>query len=135
VLKNQDGSPKTFVTGLFWDAFSAASAVTTLLHIGFADDEVDAVGVLGGRPPDLSEFLFGMGIPVVDAIYYNNCFQDGAVLLIVRTHPDHRRRIALEVIRGHGGILHPTCERFKATPVAVTRSSTILEKSRKAGLL
>jgi hypothetical protein len=122
------------VTGLFWDAFSAASAVTTLLHIGFADDEVDAVGVLGGGSPDLSEFLFGMGIPVLDAIYYNNCFQDGAVLLIVRTHYN-RKRIAFEVIRGHAGILHPTCKRFKAPPVGVTCSSTILEKSRKAGLL
>jgi hypothetical protein len=98
------------VTAIFWDALSAGSAVTALLRAGFPDTDVYAVGVLAGRAPDLRDFLSSLGIPGVDTVYYNNCFQDGAVLLIIRTETAGDERSALEVILRYGGILPPSCE-------------------------
>jgi hypothetical protein len=110
VRQNQGISAETPVTGIFWEAFSAGSAVTALLSIGFAESDIHAVGVLAGRAPDLSKFLVNIGIPFVDATYYNNCFQDGAVLLIIRPQLPYDKRVALEVIRRHGGIFPPSYE-------------------------
>ena len=45
------------ITGIFWEALSAGSAVTELLHKGFKDSDVYAVGVLTGWAPDLGDFL------------------------------------------------------------------------------
>jgi hypothetical protein len=66
------------------------------------------LGVLAGRAPDVSNCLITMGMHPIDATYCNNCFEDGAVLLLVRTEGNHDKRIALEVIRRYGGIFPPT---------------------------
>ncbi|HEY1270897.1 MAG TPA: hypothetical protein VGF08_02895 [Terriglobales bacterium] len=92
------------VTGIFWEAFNAVSAVTALLSIGFADADVDAVGVLAGQPPDLSGFLASAGVSQTDASRYNDCFQEGAFLLLVRTQPDEQTT-AINIIQTHGGVL------------------------------
>jgi hypothetical protein len=110
VRKKQGISSQTLVTAIFWDAFGAGSAVTALLRSGFAESDVHVVGVLGGRAPDLTQFFLSMGITVVDATYYNSCFQDGAMLLIVRAQPPCDEQSALEVIRRHGGISPPSYE-------------------------
>jgi hypothetical protein len=110
VRKNQGISTPMPITAIFGDAFSAGSTVTALLCAGFPDTDVYAVGVLEGRAPDLRDFLDGLGIPGVDTVYYNNCFQDGAVLLIVCTQTACDERSALEVILRHGGILPPSSE-------------------------
>jgi hypothetical protein len=104
-----DISTQMLVSAIFWDAFCAGSAVTALLQIGFADTDVDAVGVLTGRAPDVSGFLTSMGVPRMDAAYCNDCFRDGAVLLLVRVQP-WEQRIALEVLCRHGGMLPPSCQ-------------------------
>jgi hypothetical protein len=101
---------QTPITGIFWEALSAGSAVTELLRVGFPDTDVYAVGVLTGSAPDLSDFLASLGIPAADALYYNDCFQDGAVLLIIRIHTPRDEHRALKVIVRHGGILPPSYE-------------------------
>jgi hypothetical protein len=97
------------ITAIFWDSWSAGNAVTALLHAGFSDSDVYAVGVLAGRAPDLRDFLDSIGMPALEAAYYNDCFQDGAVLLIVGARVSGDRHRALDVIMRHGGILPPSC--------------------------
>jgi hypothetical protein len=109
VRKDQNIITQALVTAIFWEAFSAGSAVAALLGIGFADSDIDAIGVLTGRPPDLSDFLTSIGVPRSDASYYNDCFQDGAVLLLIRTQP-WAQQIAVEIVRKHGGLLAPNSE-------------------------
>ena len=105
--KKQYASSETIVTGIFWDALSAGSAVATLLRWGFADTDIEAVGLLEGRAPDLAGLLDTIGISSVDIAYYSSCFQDGAVLLIIHARP-FSDRIALEIIRRHGAVLPPS---------------------------
>jgi hypothetical protein len=111
-VRDQERSSRLLITAVFWEAFSAGSAVTALLHLGFADADIDAVGVLSGAAPDLSGFFASVGVPHVDAAYYNDCFQDGAVLVIIRARPGEQHR-AIEVLRYCGGVLPPSYE----TPV------------------
>ena len=98
------------ITGIFWEALSASGAVTELLRVGFPDTDVYAVGVLIGSAPDLSDFLANLDIPATDAIYFNDCFQDGAVLLIIRIRTPRDKRRAVRAILRHGGILPPSYE-------------------------
>ena len=100
----------TPITGIFWEALSAGAAVTELLREGFPDADVYVVGVLTGSAPDLRDFLANLGIPTADAVYFNNCFQDGAVLLIIRIQAPRDERKALKAILRHGGILPPSYE-------------------------
>ena len=50
------------LTGLFWDPFDVARAITALIRDGFSEYEIDAIGVLCGRAPDLTDLLFSMGL-------------------------------------------------------------------------
>jgi hypothetical protein len=84
--------------------------LAALLGAGFPDTDVDAIGVLEGRVPNLREFLESQGIPHVDAVYYNHCFQDGGILLIIRTPTACDERSVLEVVLRHDGILPPSGE-------------------------
>ena len=111
---NQGISTPMPMTAIFWDALSAGSAVTALLRAGFPDTNIYAVGVLAGRAPDLNTFLRSLGIPPADASYYNDCFQDGAVLLIIGAQVSADKRRATEVILRHGGIFPPTRELLRA---------------------
>jgi hypothetical protein len=104
VRPNEGIDMQTPITGIFWGALSAGGAVTELLSAGIPETDIDAVGILTGSAPDLSDFLTNLGIPTPDAVYYNDCFQDGAVLVIVHTHMPSNRRRALKVISRHGGI-------------------------------
>jgi hypothetical protein len=87
------------LTGLFWDAFAAADAIAALIRDGFSECEIEALGVLCGRAPDLTDLLLSMGVKRERAIFCNDCFADGAVLLIVRTESGRRARIALNTLR------------------------------------
>ncbi len=96
------------VTGVFCEPFSAAEAIRTLIESGFADHEIDLLGVLSGRPPNLIWFLRNLGLPHEQAEYCNACLSEGAVLVMVQTPPScpsRRRKIALEVLKQHGGVL------------------------------
>ena len=98
------------IVGMFWEALSAGGTVTELLRAGFRDADIDAIGVLTGSAPNLSDCLATLGISAIDAVYFNDCFQDGAVLLIIRVHTPRDERTALKVISRHGGILPPSHE-------------------------
>jgi len=106
------------LTGLFWDPFDVARAITALIRDGFSEYEIDAIGVLCGRAPDLTDLLFSMGLERDETIFYNDCFADGAMLLIVRTEPGRRARIALNTLRRHGCIV-PAAKNQANTPNAV----------------
>jgi hypothetical protein len=93
------------LTGLFWDTFGVADAIAALMRGGFSEYEIDALGVLCGRAPDLTDLLFSMGVERERAIFYNDCFADGAMLLIVCTKPGRRARNALNIMRQHGCIV------------------------------
>ena len=92
------------ISAVFWEPFSATSAIEALLRIGFCDSDILAVGILEGRAPDLCEFLASVGLPSLEAAYYNSCFQDGAVLLMVYLSLPANEQLALDVIRRHGGL-------------------------------
>lgn len=93
------------LTGLLWDTFGVADAIAALMRGGFSEYEIDALGVLCGRAPDLTDLLFSMGVERERAIFYNDCFADGAMLLIVCTKPGRRARSALKIMRQHGCIV------------------------------
>jgi hypothetical protein len=98
----------TLVTGVFCELFSAANAIAGLLRSGFADCDIHAVGVLEGHTPAVSEFLIAIGLPSDVAAFYSECFDDGAVLLMVRVDPGHRKKkIAIELLKHYGGVCAP----------------------------
>jgi hypothetical protein len=104
-MLNLKGDPaRAVLTGLFWNPFDVAHAITDLVGGGLSEDEIDAIGVLCGRAPDLTDWLFSMRLKRQEAIFCNDCFADGATLLIVRTEPGYRARIALNTLRRHGRI-------------------------------
>jgi len=105
------------LTGLFWDTFGVADAIAALMRGGFSEYEIDALGVLCGRAPDLTDLLFSMGVERERAIFYNDRFADGAMLFIVRTEPGRRARSALNTMRQHGCIVpaHKELYEYAAT--------------------
>jgi hypothetical protein len=105
VLQDQPISAEGVVSAIFWEGLSANSAVNALLRRGFRDDEVYAVGVLSGSPPDFGDFFASVGISAREAAYCHECFQDGAILLIVSARSSADRHRALEILRDHGGVL------------------------------
>lgn len=48
-MRDEETSLNLLITGVFWDVFNANNAVTALLHVGFADADINAVGVLSAR--------------------------------------------------------------------------------------
>ena len=97
----------SLVTGVFSEPFGAADAIRRLTESGFADHEIDLLGVLSGRPPNLIWFLRDLGLPDEHAKYCNACLSEGAVLVMVQTPPSctpMKRRIALEVFKKCGGV-------------------------------
>ena len=101
-------STSTLVMGVFCEAFGAASAIASLLRSGFADHEIQAVGVLEGHAPAISEFLLAIGLPSDLAASYSDCFDDGAVLLAVRVDQARKKKIAMQLLEHHGGVCAAT---------------------------
>ena len=100
----EKASSTGLVTAVFCEIFSAADAVRALGHSGFEEQDIELIGVLSGHTPDLFWFLVGMGIPADQAEYYNARFEEGAILVMVRTLPVHRKQIARRVLKRFGGI-------------------------------
>ena len=105
MFTNKSNPAPVVLTGLLWDTFGVADAIAALMRGGFSEYEIDALGVLCGRAPDLTDLLFSMGVERERAIFYNDCFADGAMLLIVRTEPGRRAQSALNTMRQHGCIV------------------------------
>jgi hypothetical protein len=97
-------SPR-LVTGIFWEVFSAASAITALLRNGFLDGDVHVVGVLEGNAAAISEFLLAVGLPSEIVNICGDSFDDGVVLVMVRVDQvRNNERIAIELLERHGGM-------------------------------
>jgi len=92
------------ITALFWDPFDAARATAALTKNGFSEWEIEEIGVVCGRAPDLTDSLLSLGIARDQAILYGDCFADGGMLLIVRPELRGRAGIALKTLARHGGI-------------------------------
>src|SRR5207253_7796697 len=95
---------------VFCEPLSAADAIRRLTETGFAYHEIDLLGVRSGRPPNLMWFLRNLALPHQHAEYCNACLSEGAVLVMVQTPPScasSKRKIALEVLKQHRGILPP----------------------------
>ncbi|MGA8149992.1 MAG: hypothetical protein WB952_03520 [Terriglobales bacterium] len=105
MFSNIEETSPALVTGVFCEIFSAADAVRALNDSGFEDRDIDLIGVLSGRAPDLSWFLVDMGVPADHADYYNSRFEDGAILVLVRTAPSHKKQVAQRVLKRYGGTL------------------------------
>src|SRR5215475_120453 len=76
-------SPEIVVTAVFCEPFTAANAIRELTQLGFEDTDIDLVGVLAGAWPN-SRSLSDIGVPAEHASYYQDRFEDGGVLLVVR---------------------------------------------------
>jgi hypothetical protein len=123
----------TLVTGMFCEPFSAGSAIAGLLRSGFADHDIHAVGVLEGHAAAVSEFLFGIGLPSEVAAFYSDCFDDGAVLLMVRVGPARRnRKIAIQLLKHYGGVC---AEAANNNHASMSHSSHAREPHRWRGTL
>jgi len=103
----QNSDLQTPVAAIFWEGLSVGNAVDRLLDAGFSERDVSAVGVLTGPAPDLGDFFASHSIPAADSSYFNECFKDGAIVLIIRAPTARDKRRALEVVRRSGGILPP----------------------------
>jgi len=103
-------SPRTRIFAIFWEGLGAGKAITSLFSVGFDERDVCAVGVLIGQPPNLSGLLATMGVPAEETSYYNECFQEGAILVGVRTQTSSDERKFLEIVLRNGGVLAPSRE-------------------------
>jgi len=52
---------RAVIHGLFWGPFDVAHAITESGQYGFSEDEIDAIGALCGRGPNLTDWHFSMG--------------------------------------------------------------------------
>jgi hypothetical protein len=86
----------------------AGDAVDALTHAGFAECDLELVGVLHGHLPNLSVFCWSVGMPSEHASYYQACFEDGGAVLVVRTRQRTDSQLASAVLRKYGGIFPPT---------------------------
>ena len=106
-MNKETGGPHV-VSAAFCDLFKAGDALEALARAGFAESDLELVGVLDGQVPSLSAFCWNMGIPIEHASYYQACFEDGGALLVIRTRKRNDSQFALSVLRQYGGIFPPT---------------------------
>ncbi|HEX6805589.1 MAG TPA: hypothetical protein VF133_18055 [Terriglobales bacterium] len=109
-MSNQNRDSETVISAAFGDLFTAGSAIEALTQAGFGENDVELVGVLHGQLPNLSRLCNHMGMPAEHASYYQACFEDGGVLLVVRAYQRSRSHTALAVLRQCGGVLPPTIQ-------------------------
>jgi hypothetical protein len=120
-------SSPELVIGIFCEPFNATSAIAELLRSGFADDEIDALGVLEGNAPVTREFWLAIGLPGEVAAFCSDCFEDGAVLVMIQVdQPRKREKIAIELVKHYGGI----CSVANNSYIGVSDSS--FERGREA---
>ena len=95
------------ISAVFCELFTATNAVRALNQVGFEDIDVEVVGILAGRVPDLTGFFYETGVPLEHFSYYRACLEDGGVLVIVHARRLARKRKALAVLKQQGGALLP----------------------------
>lgn len=107
-MSNENRDPLIVISAGFCDLFNAESAIRALAQAGFADSDLELIGILTGRIANLIGFCQSIGIPFEHALYYQACFEDGGALLTVRTRQRSRKQAALALLREHGGIFPPS---------------------------
>lgn len=95
------------ISAVFCELFTATNAVRALNQVGFDDSDVEVVGILAGRVPDLTGFLYETGLPLEHTSYYRACLEDGGVLVIVRARQLARKKKARAVLKQQGGTFAP----------------------------
>lgn len=105
---NKESSGPHIVSAAFCDLFRAGDALQALARAGFAEGDLELVGVLDGHASNLSAFCWNMGMPIEHASYYQACFEDGGALLVIRTRQRNDSQFAVSLLRHYGGILPPT---------------------------
>jgi hypothetical protein len=108
-MSNRQTSTEGLVTGLFCDPFAAAEAIRDLTRMGFPEQDIDLIGVLGGRAPQMDTLLSSMGLPAGQAASLDEEFEDGAIVLVIRISSSRRAQPAVNVLRHHGCILPTEC--------------------------
>ena len=98
------GNSILHVSSLVWDGFDAAQAIADLSLSGFATEDVSAFGALTGGVPNLDRCLLAMGLTPSESAYFADCFDEGAVVLVVHTHEAEQRNVATRLLRRHGGL-------------------------------
>jgi hypothetical protein len=93
------------VSSLFWDGFEAARAIADLAQCGIAAEDVSAFGTFIGRIPNLDNCLLAMGLTPSESAYFAECFDEGAILLVVHVHQVEQRNDAARLLRRRGGLL------------------------------
>jgi len=96
------GAPKLVLICVFWELSTLSATISALLQSGFAEDDIHAIGVLEGSLPAGREYLLNIGLPSDVAELYGSCFEDGAVLLMVRVDYARQRTIAVELLQRYG---------------------------------
>jgi hypothetical protein len=99
------GNSILHVSSLFWDGFEAAQAMADLAQSGFATEDVSAFGTFSGRIPNLDRCLLAMGLTPSESAYFAECFDEGAVVLVVRAHEAEQRNVAARLLRRRGGLM------------------------------
>jgi hypothetical protein len=103
------GNSVVHVSSLFWDGFEAAHAIADLSQSGFATEDISAFGTLTGRVSNLDRWLLAMGLTPSESAYVAECFDEGAVVLVVHAHEAEQRNIATRLVRRHGGLFAASC--------------------------
>jgi hypothetical protein len=95
------------VSAGFCDIFAAGQVIQVLTQAGFDDTDIEMIGVLAGRLPNLTGLCVDLGVPIEHALYYQTCFEDGGALLLVHTRKLWQQQTATALLRRHGGIFPP----------------------------
>jgi hypothetical protein len=104
-MAKDTGNSLLHVSSLFWDGFEAAQAIADLAQSGFATEDVSAFGTFTGRIPNLGRCLLAMDLTPSESAYFAECFDEGAVLLVVHAHNVEQKTAAARVLRRRGGLL------------------------------
>jgi hypothetical protein len=109
-LIQENRNSEILVTAGFYEPFTAANAIQALSRMGFEDGDIGVVGMLTGSVTNLTGFCQAIGVPLAHALYYENSFEDGGLLLIVRARESSMKKTALAVLNEQGGILPPSIQ-------------------------
>ena len=96
------------ISALFCELFTAVNALQALNEAGLEDSDLELIGVLAGGIPDLTGFLSKTGVPGEHAAYYQTCFEDGGVLILVHARQPALQKKALAVLKEQGGTVAPS---------------------------
>ena len=118
---------RPLVVGIFDNEAQAKQARNELRHAGFSRNQIRiAMATERSTAGQISNALIQSGIPPTEADYYEQEFQSGHIIEIVRT--DNRVQDALDTLRSHGA------HHVRASSLAVDHESTHPERATRLPL-